>query len=581
MQFEDRKNIIISILDRLFNLTGEIHSIHGEILGEKNKLLENRFHLVVLGQFKRGKTTFINAILGEPLLPTAVIPLTSVLTLIHYGEKKKIYIIFQNHQKIEISPAELDDYITERGNPHNKMNVQYVDIFVPADFLHNGITLIDTPGIGSLFQHNTKLTFDFLPHVDAGIVILSADPPVTQTEYEFLIEVTKHVDHNFFVLNKIDLLNKQELKEASDYTSQALSDKLNVNEIMVHPLSARNALLGKMETNQELIRSSNLKTFEQHIRSFLQSEKGMILLKTSEKRIQNMILEIRFHVDLEIKAVLAPEEELQSKIKEFNDQMETIKKDQERFEHLLHADVNNLEKWIKQKFAIFEQNEIKHMRKMISLWEKEQGGRNGKEFIQSLDNFVYENLKKDFDDFRNLSETEIIRQYETLLSEYTTKINHSIQQIRLHSANLFYVTISPVAEDVNFTWKKSFYYKLEEEPLFLEIDFLKILTPFLPQSIVHKQFLQRILKQLDEKVIKNCGGLHYEYVYSIQEHVRSYQFELAQKMDQMIQGIHTILQRTLEKKLSDHNFIQKRITELHKRLQTLADIQKKIGENNE
>src|SRR3989339_1221102 len=83
-----------------------------------DKLRQNRFNLVILGAFKRGKSTLINALLGEPILPTAIVPLTSVVTVLGYGEQLNIEVIFQNEARRKISHPELVDYITEKGNPH-------------------------------------------------------------------------------------------------------------------------------------------------------------------------------------------------------------------------------------------------------------------------------------------------------------------------------------------------------------------------------------------------------------------------------------------------------------------------------
>jgi len=89
-----------------------------------DKLRTNRFNLVVLGAFKRGKSTLINALLGEAVLPTAIVPLTSVVTILGYGEQLDIQVHFQSGQPRRITQNELVDYITEKGNPKNQKGVR-------------------------------------------------------------------------------------------------------------------------------------------------------------------------------------------------------------------------------------------------------------------------------------------------------------------------------------------------------------------------------------------------------------------------------------------------------------------------
>jgi GTPase SAR1 family protein len=89
-----------------------------------DKLQQNRFNLVALGAFKRGKSTLINALLGKPVLPTAIVPLTSVVTILNYGERLDVEVFFSNAEHPEVSAGELVDYIAETGSPRNKKGVQ-------------------------------------------------------------------------------------------------------------------------------------------------------------------------------------------------------------------------------------------------------------------------------------------------------------------------------------------------------------------------------------------------------------------------------------------------------------------------
>jgi hypothetical protein len=77
-----------------------------------------------LGAFKRGKSTLINALLGKPVLPTAIVPLTSVVTILNYGERLDVEVFFSNAEHPEVSAGELVDYIAETGSPRNKKGVQ-------------------------------------------------------------------------------------------------------------------------------------------------------------------------------------------------------------------------------------------------------------------------------------------------------------------------------------------------------------------------------------------------------------------------------------------------------------------------
>ena len=142
----------------------------------KDRLASGQFHLAVLGQFKRGKSTLLNALLGQNVLPTAVVPLTAIPTWIRYGHALRAQVQFTSTAAPEefatTDPLDLcrflTKFVTESGNPHNRLGVARVEVFHPAEILKNGVVFIDTPGIGSTLRHNTETTLHFLPQCDAA-----------------------------------------------------------------------------------------------------------------------------------------------------------------------------------------------------------------------------------------------------------------------------------------------------------------------------------------------------------------------------------------------------------------------------
>ncbi|MDD3582379.1 MAG: dynamin family protein [Desulfobacca sp.] len=227
-----------------------------------DKLRQNRFHLVVLGAFKRGKSTLINALLGDQILPTAIIPLTSVVTILTYGEDLAIEVRFHNGPRRQISQAELVDYITEKGNPGNRKGVQEVEITYPSEYLKDGVRIIDTPGVGSVYSHNTEVAYNYLPQVDAAVFVVTVDPPLSAAEHEFLRDIRDYVHKLFFVLNKIDYVAETERREALEFTAQVLQGELAAEQIKIFPMSAKMALDGKTNGHPELLEASLLPPFE-------------------------------------------------------------------------------------------------------------------------------------------------------------------------------------------------------------------------------------------------------------------------------------------------------------------------------
>lgn len=198
----------------------------------RDRLQDARFHLAVLGQFKRGKSTFINALLRAVVVPTAAVPLTAVPTFIAWAPTPSVRVSYLDGRAVdEFEPRDIDqvrerlaDFVTEEGNPANRRRVARVDAVLPADILRDGVVLIDTPGIGSTLLHNTGAALAILPECDAALFIMSADPPITEAETAFRAQVRAQVVRLFFVLNKIDYLDMAEQNQVEAFIRRTLRD---------------------------------------------------------------------------------------------------------------------------------------------------------------------------------------------------------------------------------------------------------------------------------------------------------------------------------------------------------------------
>jgi tRNA U34 5-carboxymethylaminomethyl modifying GTPase MnmE/TrmE len=212
------KSNLFMVVERLNGAVRE--KTVGTLSEVRAKLEHEAFNLVILGQFKRGKSTFINALLGEPILPTAIVPLTSVVTILRYGPKLRVEVHYVDDRRQEVDLYELPAHITEKGNPRNKKGVKEVTVFYPSEYLKAGVRIIDTPGAGSVYSHNTDVAYAYLPHVDAAIFVVSADPPLSNSEHQFLKDVRSFVDKLFFVLNKIDQVSNDDRIESLEFTAR-------------------------------------------------------------------------------------------------------------------------------------------------------------------------------------------------------------------------------------------------------------------------------------------------------------------------------------------------------------------------
>jgi hypothetical protein len=273
------------------------------------RVAEGRFYTACVGQFKRGKSTLINALAGEPILPCGVIPVTTVATVIRYGERRAARI--RSHGAwVEIPPSELHQYVSEEHNPENSKSIEGVEVFLRSPLLRSGMCLVDTPGLGSVFAANAAATEAFIPHIDAAIAVIGADPPLSGDELDLVEDVARHVADILVVLNKADRVTDGERAAANAFADKMLEKRLGRPVEAIFEVSAaerlRNAgperdwprLLAALErlneqSGRQLIRRAGergVQRLSEQLLSIISEERGALLrpLEESERRIAVM-----------------------------------------------------------------------------------------------------------------------------------------------------------------------------------------------------------------------------------------------------------------------------------------------------
>jgi GTP-binding protein EngB required for normal cell division len=246
------------------------------------KLAEDRFTIAVLGQFKRGKSSLLNAIIGRDLLPTGILPLTSVITAVRFGARERL-VIYRKGLQFPVcdSIATLAEYVTEKENPANRRGVEMVVIELPLPFLRRGLEFVDTPGIGSAIKANTETTYSFLPKCDAVLFVTGVDSPLSEAELDLLFSIRRFAGKIFFILNKMDLLSDEnDVAQVSEFVKSRLVGEMGLPEISLIAVSAIQALEANAKNNPAQFAGSGLLQLQERLAQFLATERQGLFLGT-------------------------------------------------------------------------------------------------------------------------------------------------------------------------------------------------------------------------------------------------------------------------------------------------------------
>ncbi len=213
---------------RLAELAEELGStrIADEARDLASRISEGRFYVACIGQFKRGKSTLINALIGDAILPVGFTPVTAVPTVIRFGDRRRARVQVGDGSWQDVSVSALNEYVSEECNPENAKGVRGVEVFVPSSLLASGMCFVDTPGLGSVFTGNTAATHAFIPHIDAALVVIGADPPLAGEELALVEVVAQNVQDLVLVLNKADRTTPEEKAAAIRFADQQLQKRL-------------------------------------------------------------------------------------------------------------------------------------------------------------------------------------------------------------------------------------------------------------------------------------------------------------------------------------------------------------------
>jgi GTPase SAR1 family protein len=432
-----------------------------------SRFCEGRFHLAVLGQFKRGKSTLLNALTGEAILPVGVVPLTAAPTFLQYGEAARITIQFKDGRPADeftgTSTAErsafLAGFVTEKGNPKNRLGVAEVQVGLPASILSGGVVLIDTPGIGSTYRHNTSATLDFLEQCDAALFLVSADPPITEVELAFLRQVSAKVPRLFFVLNKIDYLNEGELEEALAFYKHILSEEEGWNRD--HPVfcvSARKGLEARTSTDAGGWSASGMERLETFLVDYLAREKFNALTDAVSRRALEFIDAALMEAGIALQALKLPQQELEEKIAVFQQSLKQAEDERRLIQDVLEGDKKRVTAFVEEEARDLARQAEQFLKMIMHRGPGSQSyGQSSKTGIQQA---WAEAIPDFFEEQRETLNERVKERLLECLTPHEQRLSQLVETLRQTAADMFQVPYKPLFPDEILEIKRRPYWVL-------------------------------------------------------------------------------------------------------------------------
>ncbi len=299
---------LVQLVERGIELVraGDRADLRRRLESTRGRLLDPSIRVIVVGEFKQGKSQLINALVNAPVCPVDDDIATSVPTVVRYGERASAVLVLprdgegagEGEPALERQPVELSDiasYVSEKGNPGNERRLVAAEVALPRKVLTGGLSLVDSPGVGGLDSAHSLTTLTALPTADAMLLVSDASQEYTEPEMRFLRQAMRISPNVGCVLTKTDLypqwrrvaeLDRGHLDQvgpgiplipvSSDlrlHAARLKDNELNAESGFPALVSyLRQDILGSAERLQRRSVAQDLLSITEHLRLSLQSE---------------------------------------------------------------------------------------------------------------------------------------------------------------------------------------------------------------------------------------------------------------------------------------------------------------------
>jgi predicted GTPase len=581
-----RPNPVAALLERadvaLVAALGYESPLVARIRALRRRLEKENLQLAVLGQFKRGKSTFINALLGADLLPTGLIPLTAIATYIAWRREPLVVVHFKGESGAEEfdaqTPSAIRDvlfrFVAEEANPENRVGVERVELFYPADILIDGTVIIDTPGVGSTLQHNTQAALQVLPESDVAFFVISADPPITEVELDYLRRLKSKTKRVFFVLNKADYLQSDDRRSVMEFLQKVLAQKSFIETPgMIFCVSARDGLAAKQNGDDQALRMSGIRELEDHLVQTLASEKIRWLREAVRSNAADILKLASTELRLRTRALNMPVEELAAKSDEFGRALFAIEEQRRITCDLLAGDHRRLREALDSRIDNLRKETTKKLDGVINAslsgavpmaWEEEAR--------RSLSRSMHD----EFEAAREPLVSAFAADAGAALRACQDRVNALVGCVRQTAAEIFNIPVRPDTEHETFELGEDPYWVTEDPSPTLIPDASRLIDRLLPASLRRQRLHARMMRQAEELVIRNGENLRWAILLGLDQTFRNAIAQFEVRLDDAIAATRNVIRDALTRRRDEAFSVQPELDRIAAASTQLAVLQEEL-----
>lgn len=245
------------------------------------RVRERQYLALVVGEAKRGKSSFVNALIGREILPTAEEVATSQVFKVARAAADGCRVRFEDDSVEPIEAADLAAFGSEQGDRKaGDRLVRWIEVDIadlPEEFLPERLAIADTPGLGSLHASHKRVTHRFIPIADGVIFVLDSERPVTQDDLDYIDAVLAHTGNIFFIQSRIDLFSRDDWQDVLRRNLEILQERLpdHAGPLIIQPISSSNLMKARIQGDDDYLRASRFPELKARLQTFLFATAGI------------------------------------------------------------------------------------------------------------------------------------------------------------------------------------------------------------------------------------------------------------------------------------------------------------------
>lgn len=501
------------------------------------RLTGGRFLISAVGGFKAGKSSVLNALVGDPVLPTGVVPLTAVATELSFGEPGA-QVELVDGSTSEIARDRVVDFVTEEANPGNVRRVAGVRVRGRWPLLAPGVVLVDTPGFGSAHEHNTDAAGVALLEADGAVLVMSADAPASDQDRALLRSLADRLRPTFFVVNKVDHLAAGDVETVRRFVAKVIEDTLGHAEPVLM-VSARSALEAVDPGRGPRANGDDFVGLVQRLEQFIAEGLVRAKLGAARRELLRLVGSVDESILLQAAALDLQVSTLAGQLGRFSDEAGRQRRGFADDSLLLERDVAKLASDVGARLDQFA-------RHASAGWEERfsrvaEGAPRG-HALEVLRREVETVVQASFEDFRNTEGVRCDQAWQRIAEQFRARTIRRVTEVRQVASDLFAIPLPGVDVPAVAEERERFSY------LFLHLaeygeTYLRAGRLLVPRRLERSRALQQAHRELGQELDKHAGRARADIVERLTSTMRRFQSVMRAQLETTIEAIAAATER--------------------------------------